>query len=624
MIPGVRVRRPYLLMAYLAAGLLAIAVQASTLRFIGPLLLNGQLVDADSYTWLGHVQRLLATGAWYDHVQPRANWPYGEIQHSTRPLDALLLAATLALTPLLGSGSALFWAGAAMSPLLYLCVCATVAWTAATLFGRWRGPVAIVVLLAQFAALAYSLPGRADHHTLIMLVFVLTLGVTARTLRDPPVRAVAMLAGGMAGLGVWLSPEFLLTLAACFAALTISWVRTGDGNRSASALLFAAGLCVSTGVALALEYPPAQMLAPHVERISSADFAIGLLAVAFWTVVRRAEARRATPFDLRERLIVIAIGAGVALGGFALLFPGFLAGPLAGMDERARIILVDTIAETGGLLPTDGPGLGRFLLYLGFAAVALPTAGVLLWRERHGAQLPQWALLTLTLVIYIGSALVMLRFSPYAEIVGALVLSDALVRLLGASTLPEHTAGLRAAAGGGVAAAVVALAGGIGMTAYVAGNSLQSLPPCHQPLPGLARFINSVSASEDHPWTILAMTDMGPELLYRTRHRVIATPSLSNPDGAIAFFTIFSASDDGLAGRIIGERGIDHLLLCQALPGAPPESSDARLYARLLRGEPPRWLDTLPLPDDLESVYSLYRVRPENLPGASRRDQAGD
>ena len=61
-----------------------------------------------------------------------------------------------------------------------------------------------------------------------------------------------------------------------------------------------------------------------------------------------------------------------------------------------------------------------------------------------------------------------------------------------------------------------------------------------------------------------------------------------------------------------------------ALPGAPPESSDARLYARLLRGEPPRWLETLPLPDDLESVYSLYRVRPENLPGASRRDEAGD
>lgn len=598
-------RSPWLLLSYLAAGLLLVAVQAGILTFVGPLLLNGQLVDADSYTWLGHVQRLLETGHWYDHTQPRANWPFGEVQHSTRPLDAILLVATVALTPLLGRETALFWAGAAVSPLLYLGLGAAVAWTAASLFGRWRGPVAIVVLLAQFAALAYSLPGRADHHTLIMLVFTLVVGLTARALHAPGRTTNAVLAGATAGLGVWLSPEFLLMLAACFGALTVTWIQSGGRTRSASALHFSIALGATIAVALLLEYPLPEILQPRYERISSADLVIALLATAFWLTVRHLETRRTPPRDLRARLLVSALGATLALGGFALAFPGFFAGPLAGIDERARIVLVDIVSETYGLLPKDAQGVRMFLLYLGSALLALPVAVAGLRREWHGPLAPLWTFLALVLAIYFGAALVMLRFAPYAEIAGAIVLSDLLVRLALGTRLLNRIA---------AAVAGLAVAAGIGVSASIAGDSVKRLPPCHDPLSQLATFIDREAEGSDRPWTIVAISDLGPELLYRTKHRVIATPSLSNQEGAIAMFTILNASDDRTSRSTIESRGIDHLIICQVLPFSSPLARDPRLLGRLYRSEPPAWLEQMPLPAAIEATYDLYRVRPERLP----------
>ena len=79
------------------------AAQAICASYAWPYLTNGQLLDADSYSWLGHVQRLLDTGHWFDHMQPRANWPFGELQHSSRPFDALLLAGAFILSPFFGT-----------------------------------------------------------------------------------------------------------------------------------------------------------------------------------------------------------------------------------------------------------------------------------------------------------------------------------------------------------------------------------------------------------------------------------------------------------------------------------------------------------------------------------------
>ena len=187
---------------WIAIALLAVAVQAICASYAWPYLTNGQLLDADSYTWLGHVQRLLDTGHWFDHMQPRANWPFGELQHSSRPFDALLLAGAFILSPLFGTEKALLVAGTWSSATLYLVLCGAIGWTGTRLFSQSRGMVAAALLMSQFPVLAYSIPGRADHHTLILVVLAATIGLTASLLKNAARTRTALFAGCIAGFGL--------------------------------------------------------------------------------------------------------------------------------------------------------------------------------------------------------------------------------------------------------------------------------------------------------------------------------------------------------------------------------------------------------------------------------------
>jgi hypothetical protein len=96
--------------------------------------------------------------------------------------------------------------------------------------------------------------------------------------------------------------------------------------------------------------------------------------------------------------------------------------------------------------------------------------------------------------------------------------------------------------------------------------------------------------------------------MYRTRHRVIATSSLSNPDGAVTMHKIYYAKDDREAIAVMEERGIDHFLICRAGRDYRDDPVDMRLYPRLRRGSAPGWLKKVPLPANLEEIYDLYRI----------------
>ncbi|RMF98769.1 MAG: hypothetical protein D6727_02045, partial [Gammaproteobacteria bacterium] len=585
-----------------------------------PYLANGQLLDADSYTWLSHAQRLLDGQGWYDHRQPRANWPDGERQHSSRPFVLLLLAGATLLGPWLGKQPALFWTGAWLAPLLFLATALATGRLAGLTGGPGRAPLAVLLLACQFPALAYGLPGRADHHALIMLVFALSAIATLRMLRQPGRAGPAMQAGLLAGFGVWLSPEFLLALVGFLGLPVIAWAGDPD-RRWRNGLLQSLGMLLALAVAIGVEYRPEAWLAVRYDRISVAHLAVAAVASAFWLLIGltapRGGAAAAGRQALGYRLIYAGLLGLLSVGGFALLFPGFFAGPVAGMDPRAKLILVDLVQETGGLLER-GPLV--LLLYLGGALLAAPVVAERLWRDRDHDRRLGWLLCGLLLLVYVPLSLFMLRFAPYAAIVAAAVLADGLVRLaqagrrwLGASNwlavwLPRAGA-----------ASVAGLALGL---ALFTGRSLAALPPCHQHLKALAEYLARQKAPDGGPLTIVAMADMGPELLYRTPHRVIATPSLSNQAGAIAMFEIFDAVDDVATRPILRDRGINAVLICRALPFNSPGRMDRRLYARLMYREVPFWLVPQPLPPELASLYEWFLVKPQWLGKASVRPPA--
>jgi asparagine N-glycosylation enzyme membrane subunit Stt3 len=158
-------------------------------------------------------------GAWFDPREPRVNPPAGQFQHWTRALDALLLAGAWLLEPLLGFARALHVWGVLISPVLLALAVLATAWAAAPALERDTRLLACLVLLSQPSVLAYTSIGRPDHHSLLLLLAVILTGLTARLAATPHDRWAALLAGALAGLAIWVSPEAMTFVAISLATL---------------------------------------------------------------------------------------------------------------------------------------------------------------------------------------------------------------------------------------------------------------------------------------------------------------------------------------------------------------------------------------------------------------------
>ena len=116
--------------AVATAALVMLIIQAGLVLKGNAPVLNGVLIDPDSYMRLARVEHLWATGAWFDPVFPRIGPPEGLALHWTRPFDVLLLAGALIASPLLGFKAGLYWWGAFLGPVLQV----RLPWP------RWSGP----------------------------------------------------------------------------------------------------------------------------------------------------------------------------------------------------------------------------------------------------------------------------------------------------------------------------------------------------------------------------------------------------------------------------------------------------------------------------------------------------
>lgn len=207
-----------------------------------------------------------------------------------------------------------------------------------------------------------------------------------------------------------------------------------------------------------------------------------------------------------------------------------------------------------------------------------------------------------------------MRFSGYAEIAFVMAFAIVLDRFLRwtgriASDL------IRGLLRGGFISAMLLgpiLVGSSLMTADVEARdaSGQSLAGCD--VRQVAAYLETDPRWVARPQTILTFLDIGPELLYRTRHAVIGTPYHRNGDGIFDSYRIMAASDQDTARDLIDQRRIDLVLLCQSPAErsfyAVPEGEQT-LYQRLDRGTPPVWLSSVELPPALRNQAALYRVR---------------
>ena len=577
-------------------------------------VLQGGLAGGDSYARLMRIERLVETGAWFDSLMPRANAPFGITVHWTRPFDVLMIALALPLAPVLGFGKALYWAGVVISPLVHVLSAGALAWAAMPILGVAGAAVAGALTATQFGILGFAVAGRADHHMVFMLIAILGLGFLVRSLMAADTRARdgnALAAGAVFAAGIWVGPEMFLLAGLGLLATGLWWADGGEGAAGAN-LRFVGALALGLAAALLVERGPAGFMDVEIDRLSIVHLSIAGLLAAFWSAVAATARAWPRPSGVPHRLAAGTLGAAGIAAMVILVFPEVLKGQLSYTDPML-LWLFGQVSEYGPM--GDVP---HFLLYAGSVVFAGPWV---LWRLREewtGRGRWAWFLIAAAMFVYVAFAINWIRWSLYAGLFMAVVLAD-LLRYADGAVNRRFAFPARLAV---KAVAVLALAVGPliagGGALYAARTADQAanggVPSC--PVGELARTLNRPPWS-DRSRIIVASANFGAEILYRTRHRVVATVHHRNFSGFLDGHAILARGDEAGARDLIRKRRVDLIVLC---PGSGNDgyfltgAGEGALYRRLIEGDLPGWIREAALPEGLGG-FRLFEVAPASGSG---------
>jgi hypothetical protein len=344
----------------LAWSAIGVMVFAALVFWFDPTRLLTSLGDTDDATRMIEVRAWMSGASWFDLTLPRFGGADPLVSHWSRLVDAplaLLLSGfefflpvdeaelvVRALWPLL-----VFWA------FVYL-----MAREAETRGGRAAALLSIPLTVTCIIGIVQFMPGRIDHHNVMILCAVIGILRLARSFDDPH---AGWSAGVLLGLGTAVGYEALALTAASLGAAALYGILPNRSllGPSRAAVAFAATLAV----ALAITTAPAQMFTSHCDVLSmnlvllAASGAVGVSAVAAM------EERLSLPVKLA--LLALAGAAGLSL--YAAAQPACLAGPFGEVDPELFPVWLGSVSETqsifslGSQLPTLG---GMMLAY--FAA----------------------------------------------------------------------------------------------------------------------------------------------------------------------------------------------------------------------------------------------------------------
>jgi hypothetical protein len=576
----------------LLAGILVIAVEAILLAGGNNAVLHGVLLDPDCYMHLQRALRLMTEGGWHDTVDPRINAPFGFTIHWTAVFDTLLVAGAAPLKALgLDPHTALYVWGSAISPLLLVAALAVFAWGVKP---RIAGPAFLwltVLIFTQPQLAGSFIAGRPDHQSLVLGLLLAQLAWAYALFDGRAGSRWAFAAGVMAGLQLATSVEALLTIFLVSAALALAWLLF-DRKTLRPLLLYFAGAVLT--VLAWLTWEGGRFLAaPAYDRVSIAHFvALASVMLGLSTIVF-ADARGLLAGTGRK-LTALGLAFVFATGVMAAAYPDFFLGPWPHLDP----VIVAWHAQIGELQPLAKGGwfgLAAFFAQMTAPLLAMPLVIRRLVRG-PAADKPAMALSLLGFVLFGGLALVQMRWSGENQAVMLLpwtlttiaIMQSEVALPIGRTRVP-----LRAFALGG--ALLLQVLPTIATQTAKGLDQFDTHPrtACHW-----SGAIRVLQQSLPDNAIVMAPLDHGPEILWRTKARVIAGPYEILP--AVKDTAAFLHGGETAARDVVQRRGISHVLVCRHdnWPGFGGEIAVGRY---------PAWLKPVPLKNGPKE-FRLYRV----------------
>jgi hypothetical protein len=531
------------------------------------------LQGPDDHTRLARIRAFLDGAGWYADRLPRIAPPEGAVLHWSRLPDLLPAGVIAASAPLIGDGAAAKTAVIA-SPLVLLAgLLAATFWAVRSWLPGQRAVAAPLLMVCLPTVLEFT-PGSLDHHTWMMLAAMLGIGMVVRLAGDARDGVAAGVGGIGLGIGVAVTGETLIALAAVCAATGVLWLRRGS-TVVAALRRFGTALALTGLVLLPVERPPGALLAAPCDRYGLTYAAILVAVAAIWWL-----APLLVPASRARWPVRLAAGGATAAAvavTLLVLFPHCRGGPMSGVpaDQWAT-----WLGHAAGMEPLWRKTPDMMAL-LGIAPLAgLTVAASAAWRDRSARTL--WlALLTLTAVATIAM-LTSTRSGNLANLAAVLPVAWLLTAALGACDRRWHglrRAGAAVAVTLAVAASPVVVSTGLARTL---GGTAADAPGCD------TRGIRDALASlpPAHRTGVMAAPIFtGPYILTASDHAVLGAQYHRNVAGNRAATAILGAADAAAARRAVRRHGVTHIAVCTRTdPLAGP-------FGRALgQGDVPAWL----------------------------------
>lgn len=532
--------------ALLVVLLIMIAVLGRNIASQAADLSNANLPNPDSYYKLVILKDYTPETGF--QFIARDNAPYGSWIHWSLPHTWSVWQLHRGLMAFgVEKDMALLWAGGGLTMLSTLLLALFVALAVAS-----RGnPLAVVISGLAVASspllFGYGQLVQITHH-IFMLVPV---AAAAACFLRPNMQAGCLLdfvGGALLGLALWISPEtmpLVLVFAAMRAAIRLQQPSSG------AVWPVAVGLMLAMLAGWMIDPPPPTFSAWALDHISLAWLLFaavlaGLLLLTDFCVARKASLPISI-FQLTFALAVLAVA-------WLMIVPGALAGPNGLIPSELRALWYDRIQE---LQAVSEPS--QWVAYLLLPLTSTSVLGYIAWRERS-----LWMLvLALSALIYGVLGASYIRMGAAAALVSVLAFGIGIGKFRAFKDIQNKTLPIPEQIMGAVLVLIIPLQvfGAMGLAYFenkadIKINATNDMKSCS--LDRVLPLLNGLPAG-----TLLAESNIGPEILFKTQHRVIAGNYHHNIKGLIDSFDMLrSVSPDMKAQAIASARGIDFILAC--------------------------------------------------------------
>lgn len=525
--------------------------------------------DFDSLMRMQGVIDLLQGQGWYDHIQHRLNPPNGVFIHWTKPVDVLLLLLALPLSAFMPIQTAVLISAAFVPPVFMVISVYLLLWAARPL--KVAASVQLYLLLVCAAAPVYWGVFSAfavDHHFLLITLSIATTALMMHLLSAAEIflKKYSLTLGAVIGLGIWVSPEFMVFAGVCLAYLGCCWI----GNPERYRFVLPDILKTITFVLfLGVLWERRPLWAIEHDTVSIVHVTFFALLTLLSMLLKRFHALHSG----MARFQGAALGVALIIGLMELVFTGFHRAHYNHVSAFVDENLLAHIIELQGLFDAQGKNLLVFYAYI--YVFILGIGGFLSKRVRAiwRANAAPYFFLFVTSIAILYMAMLQQRWLAYSiapmalfsmAVVGVL-LGDAGKSLSGIAARSKLDIKFL-----GVSMLAVLFAGGGLVSAFV-GFSIAKpeeqksieFKACTSTLHKFIREGQLNTVLQNPKGLVLMPTDWAPNILFWTPHSAVAGNYHRDTDGIKTVISFFKAQTADEAKAIVMARKVDAVLYCE-------------------------------------------------------------